>query len=141
MSGRWTFCPNKSQAKSQGRDYHSSFSEATYIPYFKERLVPACERVFPGRKLCFVFDKATYHVVASYKVGEEEVSRCHTATSRTWKLLLVLSRRIGEIQCLANFLGRYPSLELNSLSSLTRLLQSLDPTCRFFAGNVVTKYC
>jgi hypothetical protein len=33
-SGRWTFCPNKSQMKSQGRDYHSSFSEATYIPYF-----------------------------------------------------------------------------------------------------------
>jgi hypothetical protein len=75
MSGRWTFCPNKSQAKSQGRDYHSSFSEATYIPYFKERLVPACERVFPGKKLCFVFDNATYHVVASYKVGEDVVSR------------------------------------------------------------------
>jgi len=75
MSGRWTFCPNKSQAKSQGRDYHSSFCEATYIPYFKERLVPACERAFPGKKLCFVFDNATYHIVASYKVGEEVVSR------------------------------------------------------------------
>jgi hypothetical protein len=74
-SGRWIFCPNASQAKAQGRDYHSSFCEATYIPYFKERLVPACERVFPGRKLCFVFDNATYHVVASYKVGEEVVSR------------------------------------------------------------------
>ncbi len=75
QSGRWTFCPNKSQAKAQGRDYHSSFSEATFIPYFKERLVPACERAFPGRKLCFVFDNATYHVVASYKVGEDVVSR------------------------------------------------------------------
>jgi transposase len=74
-SGRWTFCPNKSQAKSQGRDYHLSFCEATYIPYFKERLLPACERAFPGKKLCFVFDNATYHVVASYKVGEEVVSR------------------------------------------------------------------
>ena len=75
QSGRWTFCPNKSQAKAQGRDYHSSFCEATFIPYFKERLVPACERAFPGRKLCFVFDNATYHVVASYKVGEDVVSR------------------------------------------------------------------
>ena len=75
MSGRWTFCPNRSQQKQQGRDYHKSFSEESYIPYFKERLVPACERAFPGKKLVFVFDNATYHVVASYKNGDDAVGR------------------------------------------------------------------
>jgi hypothetical protein len=38
MSGRWYFCPNKSQKKRQGRDYHASFCEESYVPYFKERL-------------------------------------------------------------------------------------------------------
>lgn len=74
-SGRWTFCPNRSQQKKQGRDYHTSFSEESYIPYFKERLLPACERAFPGKKLVFVFDNATYHVVASYQVGGVAVNR------------------------------------------------------------------
>ena len=30
---------------------------------------------FPGKKLVFVFDNATYHVTASYKVGETPVDR------------------------------------------------------------------
>ena len=73
-SGRWLFCPNKSQAKTQGRDYHSSFCEESFFPYFKERLLPACERAFPGKKLVFIFDNATYHVAASYQIeGQDEV--------------------------------------------------------------------
>lgn len=72
-SGRWIFCPNKSQAKTQGRDYHSSFCEETFFPYFKERLLPACERAFPHKKLVFIFDNATYHVAASYQIGEDEL--------------------------------------------------------------------
>ena len=74
-SARWIFCPNKSQKKRQGRDYHSSFCEQSYLPYFKEVLVPACERVFPGRKCVFVFDNATYHVVANYMVAGQHVGR------------------------------------------------------------------
>jgi hypothetical protein len=48
MSGRWYFCPNKSQEKRQGKVYHKSFSEESYVPYFKERLVPACELASVG---------------------------------------------------------------------------------------------
>jgi hypothetical protein len=59
-SARWMFSPNSSQKKKQGKDYHLSFSEQSYLPYIKEVLVPACERVFPGRKCVFVFDNATY---------------------------------------------------------------------------------
>jgi hypothetical protein len=75
MSGRWYFCPNKSQEKRQGKDYHKSFSEESYVPYFKERLVPACERAFPNKKCVFVFDNATYHITAAYKVGDTPVDR------------------------------------------------------------------
>jgi hypothetical protein len=74
-SARWIFCPNKSQKKRQGQDYHTSFCEESYLPYFKNRLVPAAERAFPEKKLVFVFDNATYHVAASYKVGDEAVNR------------------------------------------------------------------
>jgi hypothetical protein len=74
-SGRWYFCPNKSQEKRQGKDYHKSFNEESYVPYFKERLVPACERAFPNKKCVFVFDNATYHITTSYKVGETPVDR------------------------------------------------------------------
>jgi hypothetical protein len=37
--------------------------------YFKDALVPACMRVFPGKKLVFVMDNAAYHVSSSFEVA------------------------------------------------------------------------
>jgi hypothetical protein len=66
---RWMFCPNKDQAKK--KDYHASFDSANFQEYFKDALVPACERVFPGKRLVFVMDNAGYHVSASFEVPGE----------------------------------------------------------------------
>ena len=64
---RWIFSPNKDQQKKA--DYHASFDSSNWQPYFRNHLVPACERVFPQKRLVFVMDNAGYHVSASYTVG------------------------------------------------------------------------
>ena len=69
---RWMFCPNKDQQKKA--DYHSSFDSDNFIPYFRDRLLPACERVFPGKRLVFIMDNAGYHVSSTFQLpGEQEV--------------------------------------------------------------------
>jgi len=62
-------CPNKDQQKK--KDYHASFAAANWMPYFKECLRPACERVYPGAKLVFVMDDAGYRVLCSFQVEGE----------------------------------------------------------------------
>jgi len=68
-SSRWIFCPNKDQQKK--KDYHSSFAAENWLPYFKERLLPACERVYPGATLVFVMDNAGYHVSCTLQIDGE----------------------------------------------------------------------
>jgi hypothetical protein len=68
-SSRWIFCPNKDRQKK--KDYHSSFATENWLPYFKERLLPACERVYPGATLVFVMDNAGYHVSCTLQIDGE----------------------------------------------------------------------
>ncbi len=69
---RWMFCPNKDQQKKD--DYHSSFDSDNFIPYFRDRLLPACERAFPGKRLVFIMDNAGYHISSTFPLqGEQEV--------------------------------------------------------------------
>ena len=66
---RWTFSPNKDQMNK--KDYHASFDSQNFQTYFREALLPACERVFPHKRLVFVMDNAAYHVSASFEVQAE----------------------------------------------------------------------
>lgn len=69
-TSRWLFCPNKDQQKKA--DYHSSFDSDNFIPYFKDRLLPACARVFPDKRLVFVMDNAGYHVSSTFNLPSED---------------------------------------------------------------------
>jgi transposase len=82
---RWMFCPNKDQQKKA--DYHSSFDADNFVPYFRDRLLPACERVFPGKRLVFIMDNAGYHISSTFQLeGEQEV--VHVKRSSRKELLV-----------------------------------------------------
>jgi hypothetical protein len=96
MSSRWVFCPNKDQQKKA--DYHSSFKSDNFIPYFKERLLPACLRVFPGKRLVFVMDNAGYHVSSSFEVpGTDAAMLAVDRSSRKEALLRFIQYHRGEM--------------------------------------------
>jgi hypothetical protein len=67
---RWMFSPNKDQMTK--KDYHASFDSKNFLDYFKTALVPACERVFPQKKLIFVMDNAAYHVSSSFEIQGDQ---------------------------------------------------------------------
>ena len=84
---RWMFCPNKDQMTK--KDYHASFDSNNFQAYFKDALVPACERVFPGKRLVFVMDNAGYHVSASFEVPGELQGSMVPVHKQSAKKLLV----------------------------------------------------
>ena len=67
---RWMFSPNKDQMSK--KDYHASFDSKNFSEYFKDALVPACERVFSQKKLVFVMDNASYHVSSSFEIQGDQ---------------------------------------------------------------------
>jgi hypothetical protein len=67
---RWMFSPNKDQMAK--KDYHASFDSKNFLDYFKNALVPACERVFPQKKLVFIMDNASYHVSSSFEIQGDQ---------------------------------------------------------------------
>jgi hypothetical protein len=46
------------------------FNSDNWLAYFKQRLLPACERVYPGAKHVFVMDNAGHHVSFSFQVED-----------------------------------------------------------------------
>lgn len=95
FSSRWIFCPNKDQQKKA--DYHASFKSENFIPYFKDRLLPACTRVFPGKRLVFVMDNAGYHVSSAFEVpGADAATISVDRSSRKESLLRFIHHHRGE---------------------------------------------
>jgi len=84
---RWMFSPNKDQMAK--KDYHASFDSKNFLEYFKNSLVPACERVFPQKKLVFVMDNAAYHVSSSFEVQGDQPGSTITVNKQSNKKSLV----------------------------------------------------
>ena len=83
---RWMFSPDKDQMKK--KDYHASFDSTNFQAYFKDALVPACMRVFPGKKLVFVMDNAAYHVSSSFEVAGDNGTSLSVHKQSNKKLLV-----------------------------------------------------
>lgn len=66
--------------------------------------MPACERVFPQKKLIFVIDNAAYHVSSSFEVQGDQPGSTITVNKQSNKKSLVhfLQAHRGENAATAN---------------------------------------
>src|SRR6202012_2766963 len=57
----------ESIGQSQGgeEDYHKTINGELYIAWVRNRLLPAFNKKFPGKKMILVLDNASYHRVRS----------------------------------------------------------------------------